>query len=56
MFVLKLLIILKIFVFTFFYQSMVEKVLLRGQIFEIEILIDLYSLRSHESENHVFSG
>ena len=35
---------------------MVEKVLFWGQIFEIEILMDLQILSSPESENHIFSG
>ena len=34
---------------------MVEKVLLLGQIFEMEIIMDLHVLRSPESENHIFS-
>ena len=40
--------------FTFFYLS-VEKVLFWGQIFEMEILMDLHVLRSPESENHIFN-
>ena len=47
----------KIFRFsTFSYPCMVEKVLLFGQIFEVEILIDLHVLSSHEFKNHIFSG
>ena len=34
---------------------MVEKVLFLGQLFEMEILMDLHAMRSSESENHVFS-
>ena len=34
---------------------MVEKVLILGQIFEMEILMDLHVLRSPVYENHVFS-
>ena len=46
---------------TFFYYfllpiRMTEKVLFLDQIFEIEILIDLYVLRSPDFENLVFSG
>ena len=40
--------------FTFSYLS-VEKLLYLGQIFEMEILMDLHVLRSPESENHIFS-
>ena len=39
---------------TFSYLQ-VEKVLIWGQIFEMEILIDLQVLRSLESEKHIFS-
>ena len=35
---------------------MVEKVLFKGQIFEIEILMDLHVLSYFESENHISSG
>ena len=35
---------------------MVKKVLFVGQIFEIEILVDLHFLRTPESENHIFRG
>ena len=35
---------------------MADKVLFLGQIFEMEILMDLHVLRSPESENHIFSG
>ena len=34
---------------------MADKVLFLGQIFEMEILMDLQILRFHESENHIFS-
>ena len=34
---------------------MVEKVLLLGQIFKMEILMDLHVFRAPESENHIFS-
>ena len=34
----------------------VEKLLFWSKFFEIETLIDLYFLRSPESENHIFSG
>ena len=34
---------------------MAEKVLFLGQLFEMEILMDLHVLRSPESENHIFS-
>ena len=34
---------------------MSEKVLFMGQIFKLEILLNLQVLRSPESENHVFS-
>ena len=40
--------------FTFSYLK-VEKVLFLGQIFEMEILMDLHVLRSPESENLIFS-
>ena len=33
----------------------VEKALFWGQIFEMEILMDLHVLRTPESENHIFS-
>ena len=33
---------------------MVEKVLFWGKIFEMEILIDVYVIRSPESEIHIF--
>ena len=33
----------------------VEKVLFWGQIFEMEILMNLCVLRSHESENHILN-
>ena len=42
------------FFITFFYLY-AEKVLLLGQIFEMEILMDLHILRSPESEKHIFS-
>ena len=35
---------------------MEEKVLFWGQIFEMEILMDLHILSSSEYENHVFSA
>ena len=35
---------------------MIVKALFWGQIFKIEILKDLYVLRSPESKNHVFRG
>ena len=34
---------------------MAEKVLFLGEIFEMEILMDLHALISPESENHIFS-
>ena len=40
----------------FSYPYMVEKVLHWGQIFEMEILMDLHVLVSPESENHIFSS
>ena len=33
-----------------------EKALFLGQIFVMEILMDLHILRSSEYENHIFSG
>ena len=36
-------------------KAMVEKVLFLGEIFEMEILMDLHVMRSHESENPMFS-
>ena len=33
-----------------------EKVLFWGQIFEMEVLMDLHVLRSPDSENQIFSG
>ena len=41
--------------FTFSHPYMVERILFWGQIFEMEILMNLQVLRSPESENHVFS-
>ena len=41
--------------FIFFLLSKVEKVMFWGQIFEMEILMDLHVLRSPESEKHIFS-
>ena len=38
------------------YKCMVAKVLFLGQIFEIDILIDLHVLRSLESKNQIFIG
>ena len=35
---------------------MVEKVLFLGQIFEMEVLMDLHVLRFSEFENHIFSS
>ena len=44
-------------IFNFLLQEcMAEKELFWGQIFEMEILMDLHVLRSPESENHIFSG
>ena len=34
---------------------MVEKILFLGQIFEMEILVDLQVMKSPESENHICS-
>ena len=34
---------------------MIEEVLFLGQIFEMEILMDLNVMRIFESENHIFS-
>ena len=36
-------------------QVMVKKILFQGQIFEIEILMDLHAMRTPESENHIYS-
>ena len=44
-----------VFIFTFSYPYIVEKVLFLNQIFKMEILMDLHVLRSPESENHIFS-
>ena len=41
---------------SFSYPYIVKKVLHRGQIFEIMILIDLHVLRASESKNHIFNG
>ena len=42
--------------FYFFLPNvMVEKVLFLGQIFEMEILMDLHVMRTSESKNHIFS-
>ena len=41
-------------IFTFSYLR-VEKELFWGQIFKLEILIDLHVLKSSESESHIFS-
>ena len=41
---------------TFYYPYKVEKALFWGQIFGMEILMDLHVLRASESENHIFSG
>ena len=35
---------------------MVKKVLFLGQIFEIQFLMELYIVNSHESDNLIFSG
>ena len=35
---------------------MVEKILLLGQIFEMDISVDLHVLRTAESKNQIFSG
>ena len=35
---------------------MVEKVLFLGQIFEVEILMDLHVMRTPESKNYIFSA
>ena len=37
-------------------DCMVEKVLILDQIFEIEFLMELHVLRSHEFENRVYSS
>ena len=37
------------------FYVMVEKVLFFGQIFEMEILVDLHVMRIPESEKHIFS-
>ena len=42
--------------FTFSYPYTVEKGLYLGQIFGMEILMDLRFSRRHESENSIFSG
>ena len=34
---------------------MIEKVLFLGEIFEMEILMDLHVMRAPESENHILS-
>ena len=39
----------------FSYLCMVEKALFLGQIFEMEILMDLHVTRTRESKNHIFS-
>ena len=36
-------------------HTMVEKVLFLGQIFEMEIFMDLHGMRSPEYKNHSFS-
>ena len=41
--------------FTFSYLYMAEKVLLLGQIFEMEILMNLHVLWFSESQYHIFS-
>ena len=44
------------FSFYFFLLMLVtEKILFLGQIFEMEILMDLHVMRTPESENHIFS-
>ena len=40
---------------TFYYFLLSRESIVLGQIFEMEILMDLYVLRSPESENHIFS-
>ena len=45
----------QIFFFTISYPCMIEKVLALGEIFEVEILIDLHSLKFPHSKNHTFS-
>ena len=40
----------------YFLLPKVEKVLLLGQIFEMEIFMDLLAFRSPEYKNHIFSG
>ena len=42
--------------FPFSYSYMVGKILLLGQIFELNTLIDLHLSRIPESENRIFSG
>ena len=44
-----------LYIFTFSYTWIVNKVLFLGQIFEMEILIDWHVLRYPEFENHTFN-
>ena len=39
----------------FSYSYIIDKALFFGQIFKMEILMDLYVLKSPESGNHIFS-
>ena len=40
----------------FSYSYKVKKVLFCGQIFEMEILMNLHVLKAHESKNHIYSS
>ena len=52
---LKAQVIVNYYPFTFSYPCIVEKVLVLGQTFEMENLMDLDILRSPESKNHIFN-
>ena len=47
---------IKILVITFSDIFLAEEALFWGQIFETDIVMDLYFLRSPESKNHILSG